>query len=109
MIGAVLIGVGLFIFFKNSSIYSFSFYRIGKVSTGGILIALLLLDVILLVASSSRICKLLLPVLVGMLVLSVILGTHIVYHGQVLDLLLTLVPAAVGVGLLIKGALTKKE
>ena len=109
LIGVVLIVVGLFIFFKNSSIYSFSFYRIGRVSTGGILIALLLLDVILLVATSSKICKILLPVLIGMLVLSIILGTHIVYNGQVLDLLLTLIPAAAGAGLLIKGLLTKKD
>ena len=108
LIGVVLIVVGLFIFFKNSSIYSFSFYRIGRVSTGGILIALLL-DVILLVATSSKICKILLPVLIGMLVLSIILGTHIVYNGQVLDLLLTLIPAAAGAGLLIKGLLTKKD
>lgn len=109
LIGAVLIVVGLFIFFKNSSVYSFSFYRIGGVSTGGILIALLLLDVVLLVATSKRICKILLPVLIGMLVLSIILGTHIVYHGQVLDLLLTLIPAAAGAGLVIRGLLTKKD
>ena len=107
--GMVLVVFSLVIFFSNTAISSFGFYRFGRVSTGGILIALILLDVALLVASSHKICKILLPILLALLVLSIILGTHIVFYGKVLDLLLMLVPAAVGAGLLIKGFLTKKE
>ena len=109
LIGGVLIGFGLFMFFKSTQVYSWDFYRIGgKVSTGGILIALLLLDVILLVATRQKITRILLPVLIGMLVLSVILGTHLAFTGSVLDLFLMLIPAAAGAGLLLRGILMKK-
>lgn len=109
LIGVVLIVFGLFMFFKSTSASSWGFWRLGPVSTGGILIGLLLLDVVFLVATSAKVCKILIPVLAGMLVLSVILGTHILFRGSVLDLLLMLVPAAVGAGLVLKGVFTKKE
>ncbi len=109
LIGTILIAFGLFMFFKSTSVYSWGFWRLGPISTGGILIALLLLDVILLVATSAKVCKILIPVLAGLLVLSIILGTQLHFHGTVIDLLLMLVPAAVGAGLVLKGAFTKKE
>lgn len=109
LIGSILIGVGLFMFFKNTRLTSFGFYRFGPVSTGGILIVLFLIDVILLVAIRHKVFKILLPVLLGMLVLSVILGSHIVFRGQVLDLLLMLIPAAAGAGLLLRALFLKKE
>ena len=108
-IGLALLGVGVFMFFKSTRVYSWGFYRRGgQVSTGGILIALLLLDVILLVATRHKATKILLPVLLGMLILSVILGTHLSFTGSVLDLFLMLVPAAAGAGLLLR-AFLKKE
>ncbi len=110
LIGAVLIGFGLFMFFKSTYIYSFGFYRLwGTVSTGGILIALILLDVVFLIATRHKITLILLPILVGMLVLSLILGTRLSFTGSVLDLFLMLVPAAVGVGLVLRGAFLKKS
>ncbi len=109
LIGVVLIVFGLFMFFKSTTVSSWGFWRLGPVSTGGILIGLLLLDVVLLVATSAKVCKILIPVLAGLLVLSVILGTQIHFHGSVLDMLLMLIPAAVGAGLVLKGAFTKKE
>ena len=108
LIGSILIAFGLFMFFKSTMISSWGFYRFGPVSTGGILIGLLLLDVILLAAPSAKVCKILIPVLVGLLVLSVILGTRLHFVGSVVDLLLSLLPAAVGVGLVLKGIFTKK-
>ena len=108
-IGLALLGVGVFMLFKSTRVYSWGFYRLGgQVSTGGILIALLLLDVILLVATRHKATKILLPVLLGMLILSVILGTHLSFTGSVLDLFLMLVPAAAGAGLLLR-AFLKKE
>ncbi|MBQ1678979.1 MAG: hypothetical protein II062_05560 [Oscillospiraceae bacterium] len=108
LVGALLIGFGIFMFFKSTRVWSFGFYRLGgQVSTGGILIALILLDVILLAATRHKAAKIALPVLGVMLVLSVILGTHLSFTGSVLDLFLMLVPAAVGAGLLLRAFLKK--
>lgn len=109
VIGSVLILFGLFVFFRNTTVSSWGFWRIGPVSTGGILIALVLLDVIFLVATSAKVWKILLPVLGGLLVLSIILGIQPRFHGNLADLLLALIPAAVGAGLVLKGTFTKKE
>lgn len=109
LIGAALIAVGIFMFFKSVRVYSWGFYRLGgQVSTGGILIALVLLDVILLIATRHKAAKIALPILIAMLVLSVILGTNLTFTGSVLDMFLMLVPAAVGAGLLLR-AFLKKE
>ena len=108
--GALLLGFGIFMFFKSTRIYSFGFYRLGgQISTGGILIALILVDVVFLVATQHRIAKILLPILVGMLVLSIILGTQLTYTGSLLDLFLMLVPAVVGLGLILRAAINKKK
>ena len=108
--GSLLLGFGIFMFFKNTRIWSFGFYRLGgSVSTGGILIALILADVVFLVATGHRAAKLLLPVLAGMLILSIILGTQLTFTGSLLDLFLMLAPAVVGLGLILRGALRKKK
>ena len=107
--GVILIVFGLIMFFKSVRIYSWGFYRLGgEVSTGGILIALILLDVIFLVATWHKAAKILLPILIGMLVLSMILGTRLAFTGSLLDLFLMLVPTAVGVGLVLRAAFAKK-
>ncbi len=108
LIGAVLIVVGVVMFFKSVRIYSFGFYRLGPVSTGGILIARGLLDVVLLIATGHKATKILLPILGAMLILSLILGTRLSFTGSVLDLFLMLAPAAAGAGLLLR-AFLKKE
>ena len=108
--GALLLGFGIFMFFKSTRIWSFGFYRLGgQVSTGGILIALILLDLVLLVATGHKITKILLPVLIGMLVLSIILGTQLTFTGSLLDLFLMLVPAVVGLGLILRASLNRKK
>lgn len=109
LIGTVLVAFGVFMFFKSTGIYSFGFYRFGQVSTGGILIALTLLDVILLVATRHKATKIALPILIAMLVVSMILGTHLSFHGSLLDMFLMLVPAAIGVGLLLRAVMLKKN
>ncbi len=109
LIGTVLVAFGVFMFFKSTSIYSFGFYRFGQVSTGGILIALTLLDVILLVATRHKATKIALLILIAMLVVSMILGTHLSFHGSLLDMFLMLVPAAIGVGLLLRAVMLKKN
>lgn len=108
LIGIVLIGVGIVMFFKSTRVVSWGFYRLGgQVSTGGILIALTLVDVVLLVATRHKAAHIALPVLIAMLVLSVILGTRLAFRGSVLDLFLMLVPAAAGAGLVLRAVLKK--
>ncbi len=110
LIGAILIAFGVFMFFKSTRIYSWGFYRIGnRVSTGGILIALTLFDIVFLFATKHKITKILLPILIAMIVLSIVLGTELYYHGSVLDLFLMLVPAAVGAGLVLRALMMKPE
>lgn len=108
LIGGILIAFGIFMFFKSTRISSWGFYRIGNnVSTGGILIALTLFDLIFLFATRHKITKILLPILVCMIVLSIVLGTQLSYYGSLLDLFLMLVPAAIGAGLALRGLLMK--
>ena len=108
IIGVILITFGIFMFFKTTRVYSWGFYRIGsRVSTGGILIALTLLDIVLLFATKHKATVILLPILIAMIILSIVLGTELIYHGSLLDLFLMLVPAAVGAGLVLR-ALTMK-
>lgn len=110
LIGAALIAFGIFIFFKSTRIYSWGFYRIGNtVSTGGILIAMILFDVVFLVATRHKIAKILLPILIAMLVLSIILGTHLSFIGSLLDMFLMLIPAAIGAGLVLRAVMLKPE
>ena len=109
LIGAALIAFGIFMFFKSTRVFSWGFYRIGRVSTGGILIALAVFDLVFLVATQHKATKILLPILIAMIVLSIILGTELHYYGSLLDMFLMLVPAAVGAGLVLRGMLMKPE
>ena len=110
LIGVVLVALGVFMFFKSTRIMSWGFYRIGHdISTGGILIALTIVDLVLLVATQHKGAKIALPILIALLVLSVVLGTHLYFTGSLLDLFLILVPAAVGAGLLLRAMLMKPE
>ena len=110
LIGFILVGIGIVMFFKSTRIQSWGFYRFGSsVSTGGIVVALILLDIILYVATQSRVTKILFPILIALLVLLLILGTRLSFHGTLLDMFLMLVPAAVGAGMLIKAAFMKEK
>ena len=71
--------------------------------------SLILLDIILYVATQSRVTKILFPILIALLVLLLILGTRLSFHGTLLDMFLMLVPAAIGAGMLIKAAFMKEK
>lgn len=108
LIGFILVAVGIVMFFKSTRVQSWGFYRFGSsVSTGGIVVALILLDLILYVATQSKVTKVMFPILIALLVLLLILGTRLSFHGTLLDMLLMLVPAAIGAGLLLKAVFTK--
>ena len=109
LFGVILILVSLFMLFKNTYVTSLRFYRLGPVDTGAILIVLLILAVIFAVVKPSRFSKILVGVILAALALSLILGMHIGFRPMsVLDVLLMVVPLAVGVGLVLKGLLTKE-
>ena len=60
LIGLALVVIGVVMFFKSVRIYSWGFYRLGgTVSTGGIVIALILLDVVIYIATQNKIAKIL--------------------------------------------------
>ena len=110
VIGGILIAIGLVIFLKSIHTGTVGFYRLwGSVSTGGILIILILVDVILYVALQNKITLILLPILIGMLIISLILGTTLYFHANLLDLFLMLAPIAVGSGLVLRGLFIKKD
>ena len=101
-IGLLLLCVGIFMFFKSVRLSSFGFWRIWGISTGAIIIVLMLLDVIIYVATSHKAAIYAMGILVAALVLSIILGTHLIFAGSLIDLFLMLIPAAIGAGLLIR-------
>lgn len=109
IIGIILLLFGVFMFFKNVRLYSFDFYHIGTVSTGAIIIALLFIDAILMIAWYKPVMKYICFALIGMLVLSIILGTRLHFVGSLLDLILMLAPLAAGVGLCLKGFVDSKR
>lgn len=109
IIGAILLMFGIFMFFKNVRLYSFDFYHIGAISTGAIIIALLFIDAILMIACYKPIMKYACFLLVGLLVLSIILGTRLHFSGSLTDLILMLAPLAAGAGFCFKGFIDGKK
>ena len=108
ILGIILIIVSLFMIFKNTYVSSFRFYNFGRVNTGAILIVLLILAIIYAVARPSKISKIIIAVILMLMVVSLILEMHIGFKPvSVLDVLLMLVPLAVGIGLVLKNLLKK--
>ena len=108
--GLILIAVGLFMLFNHTYVTTIRFYRFGRVSTGAILIILLIVDIIFAVARPSRISKILIGVILAAMVISLLLGMQIGFRSMtVLDVLLMLIPLAVGAGLVLKALLQKED
>ena len=104
--GVILILVGLFMLLKNTYVTTISFYCFGRVNTGAILIVLLVLAIVYAVVRPSPLSKILIGLDLAALVLSLILGTHIRFKPMsALDLILMLLPLAIGIGLVLKGLL----
>lgn len=109
-IGWVLVIIGLFMLFKMVRVYSFGFYRIGRMSTSAIVLVLLVLSAIAVVVKRNKITIGCLILSLVLLVLSLILGTELYFtHVTLVDILLVLVPTIIGTGLLIRNALEKRE
>ena len=109
-IGWVLIIIGLFMLFKMVRVYSFGFYRIGRMSTSAIVLVLLVLSAIAVVVKRNALTIGCLILSLVLLVLSLILGTQLYFVGVTLtDVLLVLVPTILGTGLLIRSAFEGKS
>ena len=109
LFGIILIAVSLFMIFQNTYVTTLSFYRFGRVNTGAILIVLLILAVIFAVVRPCTLSKVLIGVILAGLVVSLLLGMHIGFKRMsVLDVLLMVVPLAIGIGLVLKAILTKE-
>ena len=107
--GVILIAVSLFMIFKNTYVTTISFYYLGRVNTGSILIVLLILAVIFAVVRPGKLSYTLIGVILAGLVVSLLLGMHIGFrHMSVLDVILMVFPLAVGVGLVLRGLFTKE-
>ena len=108
LFGILLMAVSLFMIFKNTYVSSFQFYRFGRVSTGAILIVLLILAVIFAVVRPGKLSAVLIGVTAAALVLSLLLSIRIAFVPMsVLDILLMVVPLAVGAGLVLKDLIAK--
>ena len=107
--GIILILVSLFMIFKNTYVSTINFYTIGRVNTGAILIILLILAVIFAVAKPSTLSKVLIGIILIAMVISLILGMHIGFRRMtVLDVILMVVPLAIGIGLVLKNLFAKE-
>lgn len=110
IIGIILTLIGLFMLFKAARVHSFGFFRFYGVSTSGIILVLMIISGVFLVAKPSKLSKIFMITSVCMLVLSLILGTNIsFYYVSLLDIILILVPLAIGLGLIVKSYITKNK
>ena len=104
--GVALTVVGMALMLMNIDVMSFGFYRISGVDTAVILLVALGIFIIWGVVSDSRIPWFLLVVDLFLIVLSVLLGTRFVFKRMnILTLIAIVAMIAVGLGLIIAGAL----
>ena len=104
--GVALTVVGMALMLMNIDVMSFGFYRISGVDTAVILLVALGILIIWGVVSDSRIPWFLLVVDLFLIVLSVLLGTRFVFKRMnILTLIAIVAMIAVGLGLIIAGAL----
>ena len=104
--GVALTVVGMALMLMNIDVMSFGFYRISGVDTAVILLVVLGILIIWGVVSDSRIPWFLLVVDLFLIVLSVLLGTRFVFKRMnILTLIAIVAMIAVGLGLIIAGAL----
>lgn len=107
--GIILILIGLFMLFKSVYVRSFDFIRIGGLSTGSILIVLLIISIVAAIIKPNKITMALAPIVLIMLAITVLLSIRLSFRGiSVLDVMLMIIPLAVGLGLVFK-SMFKKE
>ncbi len=110
ILGIFLLAAGLFMLLKSMYVSSFGFWTIGRISTGGILLVLLILAVIALVVKPNTLTRWSVVAIVALLIISVLLGTHISFrYMSVADIILIIVPLAIGAGLILRTVFRKDD
>ena len=106
LIGLGLVLLSVILIFVNTTVSGWGFYRIGRVSTGGILIVLLVLAAIALFVRPSNVTVGILAVVVALIVLSLLLGLHLhLRHMGLMKLVLIIAPMVIGVGMIVRDIL----
>ena len=109
-IGIALSALSIFMLFKSIRIMSVGFFRIGAISTAGILITFIILSAIAFLVKRNKITIGLLIASFVALILSIILGTELYFaYLTLVDLLLIFVPAIIGIALIIKDIIDNKK
>lgn len=105
ILGSLLVLVGLFMVFKAARVSNFGFYRIGnRVSTAGILIVLFIIAMIAMFVRPCLLTRILVLLTLVLLLLSILLVIEISFYGITLvDVMLMVVPLAIGLGFIVKG------
>lgn len=107
--GIVCLLTGIVALLMNVSISSWGFYRFGHISTGGILLVILLLSIIYTVIKRNKIGIVLIACSATLMILSLILGVHMyIRHMSVFSMILIIGLMAVGIGLIAKYFLGSK-
>lgn len=96
--GIILIAIGVFMFFKETRIYSWSFYRSAS-SVPAILIILLMITAVFYVTKKNKMLVYVMAALAAGLLISLILNMRMYFSGSLLSLVLILSPICVGTGL----------
>ncbi len=107
--GSLLTVIGLFMIFRSATVTDFGFYRFGRVSTGGILVVLFAIALVAAFLKPNALTKALVLVVLILMVVSILLVMNISFYGITLaDVLLMIIPIALGIGFLLKAQLMKE-
>lgn len=103
LVGAVLIGISLYVLFTHTYVISWNLSRIGMFSTSGLLMLGLVFAIINLVKNPSTSSKLILAGVIALIVLSFVSGMHLIFRGMNLfDVLVILGGIVLGLSLVLK-------
>lgn len=107
IIGLILMAVGIFMFMKQTRVYSWGWRRSDSVPA--IIIVLLVISVILYTAFGKKVIQYAIYVFLAALLIAIVLNTKMSFSGSLLSLALILVPIAVGAGLCISSTTDRDE
>lgn len=96
--GLICTLIGVITLLMNVTVTSWSFYRFGKINSGGILFVILILSIIYLIARRNKTGIFLVAGSIGLMLLSLIMGINM-YIGHLSAFTMVLIIGLIGVGL----------
>jgi uncharacterized membrane protein len=106
VVGLISMAVGIFMFLRQTRIYSWGWRRAD--SAPAAIIVLLVLSTILYIAFKKKIFQYAIYAFLAALIVAVVLNVRMSFSGSLLTLMLMLVPIAAGAGLCISSAVDEK-